>query len=518
MIYLIEVESLSSAGIVETRYFCTGPGYVSRPADDPGNTVYENRVLNPGVYERHLWQPGQTQGGGVVTTGYIELANLDGGLDEWLDRDFDGRAVRILRGEQTAARSTFTTYLTGTTESVSLSFERVQINLRDRMAEVAGIPLTTARFGGTNVLPNGVDGTEELEGKYLPLVLGDDLNVSPPRCNSSKLIYCLSVRGIQTLYAVYEGGLAWTPGTLRASTAALEASAPAADEYDWTVGDALTPAYIRLGTSPVLDITVDVAEGATAADRTIAQIARRILTAIGIPASQTQRIAAFDTKNRAGIGLYIGTDGATAGAALDAVCESAGAAWTVRRDGTFELLRLEEPNAPPVAAITWDQILGVPTLAPTNDTKNGVPAYEIDLSYAHNYTVMTGAQVVGAVSDAVRDSLAKEYRQTVAKNLTIWNPETKTGRNPLSGPLAVRTQFLALADADAEAARRAALYGQWRRYVSIMVALELTGGIELGDVITVTMPRFGCDAGVAHLVVGMVENHASETTELFLWR
>ena len=548
MIHLVEIEGLNPAGTLVTHYFCTldtvaRGGFISAPTDTPPNKIYEPRVINPGTYERHLWRPGQTQGAGFVTVGVVEIANADGVLDSWIDWDWDGRAVRILRGDADAPRASFEVMLIGTAQSLSLSWTMVQINLRDRMAEVSAMPIVTDRYGGTNVLPNGVDGTkDDVKDKYRPWVLGEVEGISPPRVNSSKLIYEISRYPIAALVGVQEGGNAITAGTVRANIAALEAGVPASGHYDWCLGTGTEGAYFRLGSSPLLPITCMVQEGANAAARTIAQIVKRILLRLGIDASDLTRLDEFDALQAGVVGWYVDINGADAGVVINALCASGGTSWTVRRDGTFELLRLQQPAASTRVAIydqsTYDSgkvygpvgdnttlivthILDSSTplaIIPTDNNTGGVPNYEIDLSWQHNWTVMTGADVAGVVTDARTDWLGLAYRSTKVTAPGIWNPTTKVGRNPLSKPLEIVTQFRVEADAIAEANRLVTLYGVRRRYFSLTVSAPVVGGVDLGAIITLIMPRFGCEAGSDFMLTGMLEDRAANITELFLWQ
>lgn len=523
MIYLVEIEGaepVSEGGAPALLCFSTGAGYVSAPTDTPATTVYLPRVLTPGTLERHMWRPGATRGRGEAGYGVVELANADGGLDHLLDWAFDGRAIRILRGDPKAPRAAFATALAGTVAGLTVSMDRILVRFVDRAGEVAEKLVVTERYAGDNVPPDGVEGTEaDIKGQAKPLVLGECENLRPIRVNASKLIYQVSVTQLAEIVAVYEGGNAIAQGVQRASVAALEANAPDAGKWDYALTSA--GSYIRLGSNPSLEITATVREGADAAARTAGQIASRLLQRAGVASGDILGVDDLDAAAPGVVG-WCAMGEAAVGEALDAVCGSVGAAWVPTRDGRFRLLRLEDPaGGTPVATLHWHDLIGdaatAVRLLPTTDDDSGVPAYEVALSYQRNWTVMAGSQVAGAVAQDRRDWLAQEWRTATASDPAVWDPETETGRHPLSKPIRAESLLRAEADAEAEAQRLLGLYGAPRLYLGVTVHASAAAGIDLGDVVALVAPRFGLDAGRQFAVVGMAEDFAAGTTDLFLW-
>src|SRR5690606_4720910 len=94
--------------------------------------------------------------------------------------------------------------------------------------------------------------------------------------------------------AVYDRGVALTASGVYPGLAALRAATLASGNY----AGCLSPAYVRLGSRPAGQITVDATEGTSSADRSAAWIARRILEAQGSVAVDGRGVA------RAASGIY----------------------------------------------------------------------------------------------------------------------------------------------------------------------------------------------------------------------
>ncbi len=72
-------------------------GYVSHPADEPANTVYERRLMAIGAFGVHLFGPGRTMGAGSVSVTDLTIANVDDALSDYIHYGFDGRTVVLRR-------------------------------------------------------------------------------------------------------------------------------------------------------------------------------------------------------------------------------------------------------------------------------------------------------------------------------------------------------------------------------------------------------------------------------------
>ena len=278
-IYL--VEATDSTGTVH-RY-CTGTGYTSLPTDTPPNAHYEPRVEQPGLFRQNMYSVGTTSGSSSGGYGEIVLMNTDGGLDSFVDIGFDGQLCVVKQGNPGAALSTFATVITGTVEQCDVSWNRVTLRLKDK-ASILQTPCQTVHYLGDNALPAGREGTADIKDKPKPRLFGVCNNVTPICVNTSKLIYQVNSAAVYDITAVHDGGNVGqiTKGADYATGALLEAATvPAVTNPATPPAQYLTcmaEGLFRLDSAPFMQLTCDVVQGATAADRTAGQIIKSLAT------------------------------------------------------------------------------------------------------------------------------------------------------------------------------------------------------------------------------------------------
>ncbi|MEY2838529.1 MAG: hypothetical protein RJB60_828, partial [Pseudomonadota bacterium] len=279
-IILIDINAHTGSSPVTLRY--STQGYVTGAGDTPAHTYYEGRIKQPGNIQRTIFDNKATFGASKVGYGEVVLVNNDGALDAFLPYGFAGFGITIQRGVQARNQSvpTWSTVLTGTMDSVDFSWSEVSIKVRDRQQELTK-PLQSVRYGGTNSLPNGLDGVAtDIKGNGRPILYGKALNFSPPRVNTTRIIFELSEGLIQSVDAVYDRGTALTAGAAYSSQADMETNAPTAGQYRAWLNAA--GSYIRLGSEPAGTVTVDATQGSAVANRTPAQLMKQVLLKAGI--------------------------------------------------------------------------------------------------------------------------------------------------------------------------------------------------------------------------------------------
>ena len=495
---------------LRTLYFSTH-GFVSGAADTPASTYYEPRIEQPANIQRNCFSAGTTTGATTVGYGDMVLINADGGLDSLLDYSFGGRAIEIKIGTITPNQTvpTWITLIKGTMEQAAFSWGRVTIKVRDRQQDLL-TPLQTVTYTGANVLPAGIEGVAtDLKDKRKPLLYGQCRGVAPPCVNTSKLIYQISANALQSVDAVYDRGAALTAGATYASQASMEANAPFAGRYRaWLAGGC-----VRLGTSPSGTVTADATQGIGAEDRTCAQIIKAILLQGGVSAGDISSadVTALDAACDYVMGVYLEHGQETSGAALiDLVANSIGAFWGVDRLGVFRMGRIVLPTGTSVGDLSSVEILSIDRTN-TSDRGAGVPAWSVSVGYGRVYAPST--DLAAAVTVAEKARMAEEYRRAI-----VTDAATKTA-NAYSPELVFDTQLMAEADAIAEATRRRALYGSRRDMLQLRVRLEATlaAAIDLGQIITVTLPRYGMSAGKKFLIVGIRTDMQNNIFDLTVW-
>jgi len=289
-----------------------------------------------------------------------------------------------------------------------------------------------------------------------------------------------------------------------ASDADLEDDSLAPPPGTYAVRIGATGTYIRLGSIPFGQVTADVTHGATAADRTAAQLMLDVLTDAGYTSSDwvAADFTALDTADDGECGLYVrGTE--TVAECLDRLAQSVGAWWGVDALGRFRVQQLAAPSGSPTFTIRAEQVLGLDRV-PSSDALVAIPTTRTTLRYARNYTVQREG-VAGAVSAARKADLGREWREAV-----VDAPSVLTAHK-LATSVVEDTCYTTQADAAAEATRRQTLRGTQRNAFQVTVPFDDFAAVALGDVGTLTHPRFGLSGGVLVRVLG-IEPHAAERT------
>lgn len=487
-------------------------GATNYPASGAAHTPYDSRIMQPALMRRDCFDKGTTGGESSVGYGMLDLVNIDGGLDGLADVGLDGQSLEIIIGvvkPDSSGVPVWTTVLMGTMEQPQISWDKVSIILRDRQAQLAAKPLSPNTYGGTNSLPNGLDGVADLKGKNKPVCWGKVFNIVPPCVNTSKLIYQANDGVVADIPAVYDRGASITKGTDYATGTLLQAAAPGAGTYITCFAEG----FFRLGSSPTGMITADVTQGATSANRTAAQILQAIVTGSGGVSSgdvTAADITALDSANSAEVGWW-SFDASTCNAALDAIANSVGAYWGFDRLGKFRCARLEAPSGTPVANLQRADIIKIDRVA-TNDAGRGVPAWKVRLNYKKYGTAQT-SDIAGSVTDAVRADLAQAWRNVESSDAAILT------RHLLAPILDFDTLLIDATAAQTECDRRLTLYKAERARYDARIALDsaLVASIDLGAVVSVTLPRFGMSGGKLLRVIGLRPDLRLNLLDITFW-
>lgn len=203
---LAKVSAYDVANATLTTLYYGSAGWVSSPTDTPASTYFSGRIKSCNI-ARAIFAPGTTGGASRTGNGDLVLINNDGELDTLLGYGFDGRAISIYQGDDADAfPSGFTPLFVGTMDQPELTRNTLVLRLKDRQLEL-DVPLQPTLYAGTNALPDGVEGVEDLKGKPKPLLYGTVRNVSPPCVNTSKLIYQVSEDAITSVDDVRDNGI-----------------------------------------------------------------------------------------------------------------------------------------------------------------------------------------------------------------------------------------------------------------------------------------------------------------------
>ena len=185
--------------------------------------------------------------------------------------------------------------------------------------------------------------------------------------------------------------------------------------------------------------------------------------------------------------------------ALDALMTGAGAFYTVNRQGQLTMGQFNAPAGTPVLTLQDEDL----AYGQTALQRRILPLLSVRVGYARNFTTVYAPSA--SLTEAQRQRLADEYLVAKATNSVAGHLMA------VDGDLK-RSCFADVADASAEATRRAALWGQLRRVFKLPGFLAAQQ-LQLGDVIGLELGRYGL-AGVLATVVGLRESLTGGRVEL----
>lgn len=491
--YLVVAEPFDpAAGATRTLRF-SDHGFVTRPGDDPPNAWYEPRLVTALNFERQLFSGGRLQGRSVPGFGALTLNNADGALDDLAALAWDGRRVRVWLGGDGFALGEFGAVFDGTADQVAFDDLLLTVRLRDLQARFEA-EVARSTYAGTG----GFEGRQGLAGRPRPLCFGRVLRVPAVLVDPAALLYQVHDGPVADVDAVYDRGLPLTK----------VAGLPAAGQFR---SDPAAGCFI-LGASPAGTVTADVRGDAAAGPgggyvETAAALVRRIATAragFADPGDlDTGAFAALDAAAPAPVGLFV-ADETPLVDLLDALVDAVGGHYGFDRGGRLTVGRIEAPA--PVAAAGFDavQILEIERVAVAR------PVWRQKLGYGRYWRPLDPDAVAGAVDDGTRADLAEGFRYATAQD-----PAVRT-RHLLAEEVVQDTALADAADAQAEAARRLALFGADRDAFRVRLKTQ-PFALDLGRTVRIRYPRYGLAAGRDLLVVGMVEDAAVNEVTLDLW-
>lgn len=497
----------------------------------PGH--FYDAIMQGSTLRREIFADGLAFGAASDDFGSLEVANTSGWLD-WLDEEgvdcYGGSIVMSVLPSFSSPYGDRQIMFTGRAGIPQVN-DSVQFQILDDFSLLLAKQIGQQKFLGNNVLPDGVEGVADLKDQYLPVLYGTAYNFGPPCCNTSKLIYCIADRGVAAIIvdAVDDKGADLTRGTQRASVADVLANEPAAGKWDYYLGDANTPAYIRLGSSPAGQVTVTARSGGTLADRTAGQIWRRILIERGgvDPAKISDAdvtaldaaVAAMDPADLGEIGFWIDMSGATIQDRLDFIAGTVGAGYWLDCLGVWRTARVSPASGDP--AVSFRELsldnpgkvneLDIIDISPvfTSATDGGRPYDSCRLRYQQNFTVQSKDSLAGIALD-------KAARLSVQWLESAYPPSTTSPENEQAWD----TAFYNQASADAEAQRRYGIFGVLRRRYEItsILTAAVASILDLGKTVLAQHPRYGFAAGRLCLATALEIDLLARTVKTTVWR
>lgn len=509
-IFLIEFDGYDpDTSTVITHRFCSGEGYQNGPL------WYEPRLMQPATFSRSI-STQEVGGRQAISYGETLLANADGVLDFLADDFFDGREMRVYYGREDDVRDRFVLIMRAQIAAVAVEVMQVSIRLRDR-AVTLDKPMSVAKYGGTNVLPAGLDGTaDDIKNQSKPVIFGRVALMAPIQVNTSLLVYQVN-DGYADIANVFDGGAYLSrEDSDYASEAELtdEDNEPRPGYYKvWPEGG-----YFRLGSRPFSTISVSCADSWNATEISAANILRRVIerAATARPDSLQPSgaadwhyfdLAALDEVNAAPLGLVVQPDETTL-SIMDRVCASIGAFWGFDALGKLRVMRFDEPGT--VADIEVDPW---ETITVEREPESQVPLWRVTIRADQNYSVQDSTGLAGVVPPERAAWLGNDYRDGKAEDIAI--QETRL----LAEEVTYESLFNGVSAATAEAERRQDLFGVRRDIVAMTLPQPSYYGdaLDIGKTVKFTAGRFGYWGGKNFTVIGIAIDYANDRADLTLW-
>lgn len=188
---LVEV-GVQVGGVEITRYL-SNKGYVTEVTDTPPNTTYSPYIVG-GI---KLTEQLSIDGTASLTTGDIELDNLSGDRDAWLDDIWANRQIKVFIGDMRWPRADFRLVHDGMVAQLDTK-NRTRINLRvsDKLQRL-NTPISETKLGGST---NNAD-------KLIPLCFGEVHNVEPLLVDSLTNKYQVHNGVIESIIEVRDNGI-----------------------------------------------------------------------------------------------------------------------------------------------------------------------------------------------------------------------------------------------------------------------------------------------------------------------
>lgn len=376
--------------------------------------------------------------------------------------------------------------------------------LRDPRAGLA-VPLQPTKYAGDNAGGMGVEGELDIKGKPKPVLYGVVSNISAIRVNASQLIYQVADASASIL-CVRDGGLGLAAGTARGTLASLQANSPVPGSYDTYAG--VEGTFVKLGTTPVFQITIDAQEGTPSSNRTHAQIWSRLrqdrcaTTGGDLVAAS---ITACDVAAPDEVGFWW-PDEITRLDAMNEILTSLSGYEVQGLDLKWSIAQLDAPSG----TTSLDFLVVSPTTEKTSKSRaikkllrvrpgfapDGAPPYRVNVQWGRNYTVMNEADFAGAAPQRLRDKFAQEFRTETASDSAVWDPVALTGPWIDAPELTVSTRyqpgadFLSCPQAATEAARLLALYDITKGFYQLDFTPVPGDNVIPGSIHSITYPQF----------------------------
>ncbi|BBK37682.1 hypothetical protein STAQ_27600 [Allostella sp. ATCC 35155] len=247
--FLLELEGFNPATqAVEIVRFTDGPDWITEPDDDPPDARYFSALVLPDdiVFGRSLFADGRTGGGAEIEISdnirIINRPDAETGTGRWdhlADWGWDGRRGWLYRIDEGQGRADAVLVLYGVLEQLLPEYriaagsgtDHLVVRLKDPLSQLDR-PLQPAKYDGSNVGPDGVEGTElDIKGLPKPVSWGRCYEVPGRPVNTSLLLYQFADGALAEIEPTWDKGLELTLADDYATPALLGAASVDPGDY-----------------------------------------------------------------------------------------------------------------------------------------------------------------------------------------------------------------------------------------------------------------------------------------------
>lgn len=461
--------------------------WATAPTDVPNSTPFDGRLTTVLQWSRSIVgnRIGVDYTSGEATIAFL---NSDGEYDDIVDGySVDGRSVVVRVGRKTDAFANHLVIFRGVGVDWTADDDAVTITARDK-SFLLDVPAQPNVYAGTG----GAEGGEDLAGKRKPLAHGIAISIAPVLVDTTNLIYQLHDGALELITGVYDRGVLLTKATDRANYAALVAAAVAAGQYDTCLAEGL----FKLGAaaSGIVLGAVFTSGVVTASNLSTDSVVADFLSSSAGLSDDDIDHTSFDVvsiTNGDPVCHFVGQSDAWSVADVVTTLMAGVGGWAgFNRDGKLSIGILTAPSGDPVASFARDE----GDIIDLNREKlpSGVwpPPWRWRVAWDRRWT--TFDDFAGVVSALLVSRFAQPYALVAAEDTGIL-VDHPSAQDP--APIEAYFQWSLLQNyAEDEAERLLALYSSGYKLYRITLGRRALA-LNLGDLIFVTWPRFGLDAG-----------------------
>lgn len=453
-IILVEVSDVKVQGSPTTLYL-SSKAFTSSTSDMPANTSYDPCIVSGLSFTESL----SLDGSASIGFGDIEVSNINGERDAWLNYIWSNRSINIYIGDPRWNKEDFYRIFTGVLSDISAR-DRNSLNLiiLDKL-ERLNKPISEELLGGTG---NNKD-------RVKPLLFGECFNIEPLYISDvpANLEYLVHNGAIERVIEVRDNGVPL-----------VGSSAPSINLANGT---------ITLVKSPAGQITASVQGTKPSGTYTnnIANIIKYIVKTYGQIHSKLSdsdinltNFSTFASTNTQPVGIYC-KDKENILDICQQLASSIGASVCFDSQGLLRLVRLAIPGSGTVYNVTSDDM----ELNSVSISEKVQVKASVKLGYCKNWTPQTSGMATGIPATHLPVFSRDWYEKSVVDASV--NTEYKLYEQAEQED----TLLLRESDATAEANRRNTLWKSPRFIVTATYFSHLLP-VELGDVLNITHPRF----------------------------